>query len=176
MKFKDVKEGGGKDFIRLKDKESVIGVCAGDLYDFKTHWNGKTSDMCEGHNGCPGCISDATSGKKARFRFRVNFITKVESDYVAKILELGWQSYVLLKELNDEYTLEKHLIKITRKGSGLNDTEYLITPVKNGELDTAKLETISKVPLHDLSSQGDKTQASPEGQPPKFDADEEIPF
>jgi len=180
MKFKEVSESNdlSKDFLRLKGEpgqDTAIGVCAGELYEFRAHWNGKHDELCTGAK-CERCKNN----EKPRFRFRVNFIIKDESkNYVAKILELGWTVYSALSELNKEYDIEKYLIKITRKGKGANDTEYFVTPVKDGELNKEKLAIIAKIPLIDLTLADQKKDDAPAvdyGQETKFDASEEIPF
>lgn len=168
MKFRESVGGDSKDFLKLKDGESATGVLVGDPFELKNHWTGSKSERCTQDENCEHC----NAGKKPTFRFRLNFIVKEGENYVAKILEQGWKTYEALRELNVEYALEKHLIKISRKGSGLNDTVYSVIPVKDGSLSEAKLETISKVKLHDLSL----TDQSQKETMPQYNSEEELPF
>jgi hypothetical protein len=146
MKFNVSTESQSKDFLILGDGDSENIVFMGDLYEFRTHWTGKFSEICPEDNTCKSCAQD----EKPRFRFRVNAVVKIESGYQARIFEQGWKAYSALKELNTEYPLESNVIKVSRKGSGREDTVYTFLPAKNGTLNKAQIEAISKVPLLDL--------------------------
>lgn len=175
VKFPERSKRDTKDFIKLEDGDSVTGVCAGDIYTFRQHWNGKVSTPCPENNTCTSC----DQGIKTQFKFRVNFITKDDTgNYTAKILEQGAKLLDGLEEINKEYELEKHAIKISRKGKGVNDTKYTVMPVKNGALTEEKLELFSKIDLHDLKETGEQKNSVSEEKTtePKFDNEEELPF
>lgn len=171
MKFRENSGQDSKDFLRLKDGESATGVCVGELFELKNHWTGSKSEQCTEDNLCTYC----SQGKKPSFRFRVNFIVKDENgQLVAKILESGWKVYEALRDLNCDYDVEKHAVKISRRGSTMNDTVYSILPAKGGALSPEKIAQMAKVPLHDLSLKDQvPTQVANE---PKFDEDENLPF
>lgn len=136
MKFReDLPDGGGaSDYLKLKDKESITGVFVGEMYEFFALWKDKK----------PLIVPEGTDG--AKFRFKVNFVTKEDDNYVAKIFEQGKIVYKQLLEINKEYPLETIAVKITRQGSGQMDTEYLFMPM----LKTTVSEAVYKVPLHSL--------------------------
>src|SRR6185312_16723655 len=125
MQFKaDEPSGlGGQFFIKLKDKESIVGVFRGDPYDFKQHWMQNGSQICPGA-GCNECIK----GMKPSFRFRLNFVTNEHGKYVARVFEQGRAVYGQLASLNNSgYPLEKTVVKITRTGND-KATTYTILP------------------------------------------------
>ena len=155
MKFRELPENGGpKNFIKLKDKESIEGICMGDIHEFSVLWeNGKSRIVPEGT-------------PKAGFRFRINFITKEGSVYVAKILEQSATVYRTLGELHDEYDLSTIVVRITRNGTG-TDTTYSVLPLLKKQLTKEILEHLKTVPLNELS-----TDSAPKG----VDSGEEIPF
>lgn len=152
--------GASGDFLKLKDGESAIGVFRGDLFEYHCKWNGSKSVKCD------------ESEKGAKFRFRVNFVTKQGDSLKSVIWEQGPNVYNALKALNADYQLEKFFMKITRKGSTMNDTEYMILPVPNGALDEAKEATVAAVPLQDLNS-GFVNEPQP---PMQKDPNDDLPF
>lgn len=117
MQFrKDLPESGSKNYLKLKDKESISGIFMGELHEFFILWENKKSR--EVTEGTPD----------AKFRFRVNFVTKEGAVYVPKIFEQGSIVYRQLAELHEEYDLEKTVVKITRNGTG-TDTTYSLLPL-----------------------------------------------
>ncbi len=148
MKFKEATASeSSKDFLRLKDGESVKGVLRGEPYEFRVHWISGHPEACTGEQ-CPHC----KAGNKAKFRFRVNFIVRGEDGkFTPRILEQGWKMYKDLNGLNTEYDLERSVIKITRSGSGLNDTTYAVVPLPNGQVTDATLNEIAPLKLLDLA-------------------------
>lgn len=157
MKFKrDIPEAGGsKNFLKLKDKESVKGIFYGDPHEFSILWeNGKSS-----------VVPDGTP--KSSFRFRINFITKEGPSYVAKIFENSATVYRQLGDLHEEYNLQETVVKITRNGTGM-ETTYSILPLKDPVTPELK-EHLKTIELNDLETRKDN-------KPPAFDADENIPF
>lgn len=142
MQFRSPEElpetGGGKNFLKLKDKESISGIFRGELKEFFVVWEkgGKAHEVAE---GTPG----------AKFRFRVNFVIKEGAVYVPKILEQGLIVYKDLAEINKEYDLETTVIKITRNGMG-TDTTYSLLPLLKQTLSkeaVKHLETLELLPL-----------------------------
>lgn len=142
--------GSSKDFIRLKDGESVEGVFMGDPIDFKNHFK---MGNCTG----PGCKICATPGApKAGFKFRINFIVKENGALLAKIFEQGWTVYESLAALNDEYEksgadISRQKFRITRKGTGPEGTAYHVVAIPNGLLNDEIAGIIKKVQLKDLN-------------------------
>lgn len=157
MKFRDdIPEGGNSKFLKLKkDKESVVGIFMGDLYEFYVVWEGGKSRQ----------VAEGTPNSK--FRFRVNFVVKEGPVYVPKIFEQGLTVYRQLAELHAEYDLEKTVIKVTRNGTG-TDTTYSLLPLLKQQITKeaeAHLKTLELLPLDENAS---GTQGN--GQ------DEEVPF
>ncbi len=148
MQFRtDLPESGGsKNFLKLKDKESVTGIFMGDLHDFFVLWeNGKTRVVPEG-------TSDA------KFRFKVNFVAKEGAVYVPKIFEQGLTVYRQLAELHDEYGLDQIVVKVTRNGTG-NDTTYSLLPLLKQTITKetmAHLKSLELLPLESKEQQNQK--------------------
>ena len=161
MKFdKSPKESTGE-YLKISSGESVTGIFRGDERTFYAKWVDQKSVEC------------AESDLGAKFRFRVNFITKVgEGKYEAKIWEQGPLVYNQLKDFNADYPLESSVIKITRQGDKL-DTTYTILPVKNGEVTPQLEEILSQVKLHDLEA---KQEVKAPGVTSGPDYDEPLPF
>lgn len=139
MKFnKDLAESIGGNFLKLKDKESVYGMFRGDPREYNSLFvDGKGAEVPP---GTPG----------SKFRFRINFLLKVGDEYQMKIIENGATFYNQMADLNDEYPLETTVVKITRKGSGRDDTSYSILPILNATVSAetkAKLDAIPMFPL-----------------------------
>lgn len=148
--------GGSKNFLKLKDKESVTGIFRGDIHDYYAIWENSKSRE----------VSETTPG--GTFRFRVNFVVKDGSNYIVKIFENGISVYRQLAELHSEYNLEDTVVKITRNGTG-TDTTYSILPLLKQQLTKeAKtfLETLELLPLE--SKQNSQAYVDKNG--------DEIPF
>lgn len=159
MKFRKIEEySGSNNYIKLKDKESVVGVFQGDIHELFVKWeNGKATE-----------VSESTQG--ASFRFRINFVVKDGATFVPKIIEQGVTVYRQLEELHAEYDLSTIFVKITRNGTG-TDTAYSIIPSK-AQIKKEELAHIKTLKLHDLT--GKKESQADDGVP--FDSTEEIPF
>jgi hypothetical protein len=139
MKFRDdiPESGGSKNFLKLKDKESVSGIFMGELHEFFVLWEAGKSREVEANT--PG----------AKFRFRVNFVVKEGSVYVPRIFEQGLVVYKDLAAINEEYPLESVVIKVTRNGVG-TDTTYNLLPLLKQSITKetlAHLQTIELLPL-----------------------------
>lgn len=172
MKFKEEPStAGAQDHLKLKDKESRVGVFRGDPLEFYSVWNNSKSTPSK--KGEPG----------ARFRFKVNFVTKDEGqNYVALVWEQGPTVYNLLKSLNEDYPLENTVMKITRFGSTKDTTSYTILPIPKGHEVTPALEAmLAKVKLNELHAGPAQVQ---EAEPEHFDQsfaptaqhEEQLPF
>jgi hypothetical protein len=160
MKFKNQDElpegGGSKNFLKLKDKESVQGIFRGDLHEFFVLWeNGKSREVDAGFPG-------------GKFRFRVNLVIKEGPSYVAKIFEQGLTVYNQLRELHEEYELDKIVVKITRNGTG-TDTTYSVLPLLKQAIskETFKfLDSMELLPLEQQKREGAEASADSAGEVP----------
>lgn len=143
MKFKDdivtatSGGGGGENYLRLKDKETVTGIFRGEIKEYYLSWP---------KGGRKQIFSEPAPGTK--IRFEVNFVVKEGTTYVPKIFEGGHPVYKQLAALHDEYDLEKTVIKITRNGIDKN-TSYTFMPAKVApSAETLKyLDSIQLLPL-----------------------------
>lgn len=179
MKFPARGDGGGvssKDFIRLKDGDSVEGVFAGEPIDYKAHFK---LGVCGGAS----CLICAQKGApKAAFKFRINFIIKENGALVAKIFEQGWTVYEALAALNEEYEkseadMSRQKFRISRKGSGVEDTAYYVVAIPKGELPDEVFEMVKMVPLQDLQQGlGGKQKEEDKSQDMFEGVDETLPF
>lgn len=172
MQFREEGGGNSENLIRLKDKETITGVFRGDLVEFQQHWENKTPSPCSG-DGCPKCAA----GKKPSFRFRLNFIMKgADGKLFSKIFEQGWTVYGQLRELNKEYPLNAHFVKISRSGSGQNDTTYTILPTKNSQLTPDQERAAAAVPLIPLDPSAQGSSADQTNSANFGGSTDDIPF
>jgi hypothetical protein len=148
VKFRDVSElSGPSNFVKLKDGESIAGICRGEIEDGFVVWENKTKTPVP--EGTPG----------ARFNFKVNFVVKEGTSYVAKVLEGGVQIYSQLAKLSKEWDLPETVIFISREGSGQNDTEYTVMPAPPKQQVTKEaLEFISAMELNDLGPKAEQKE------------------
>lgn len=178
MKFKaDSGAMDSKNYLRLKDKDSVKGLFVGEPYEFRKHWVGNKTAACSEDTLCAHCAA----GLKSSFGFRVNFLIKENETYVSKVFEQSWTTYEAMRNLNQEYDLEKHLVKISRSGSGPTDTAYSIIPVPNGLVTPELAKKLMLVPLQDIKHKDEPERIESKPllnvvQEPAFDTLEEIPF
>jgi hypothetical protein len=136
-------------YVRLKAGDTVKGVFRGDLFEFKKHWVGNHTEFCAGDAAsCPLCLADPS--KKAQFRFRVNLVINEGGALIPKIFEQGWLVYCQLRDIHTDFNLEKTVVKITRTGSGLQDTTYSVLPVPGGDVKPDFEKRLSEVKLLDL--------------------------
>lgn len=129
---------GGDLFLKLKDGESKIGVCRGELYEFFQVWENGRSRIAE------------PDEKGAKSRFRLNFVSYENGKFVARIWEFGLTVYNQLAEINEEYPLEKTKLKVTRKGTG-TDTVYMILPMLKEPISPKALKDLDGVALNALA-------------------------
>lgn len=147
MMFTPRPKGLGKDsFLKLQDKEEVIGIFKGEIYTFKHHWTEKQGFECEGAN-CQHCKNNPD--KFPSFRFRINFVTTINGNWVAKIFEGGGELYDQLENLDRKYDLSKTVVEIIRRGLK-QSTKYDILPMVQHPLTKemeAKIKSVSLLPL-----------------------------
>lgn len=185
MKFKEKLEDG-RTFIKLKSGEPISGVFRGEVHEFKIHWIDKRSFLCHGFDKCDLCkVHSEDQEKKSKFRFQANFIIKEENGLVAKVFESGPQVYGILRELNKEYPVEKHKVKITKTGEKFS-TVYNVMPIKDGEVDAELEKRLILIPLNELGHiqelQPETIDETNEGTVPAMKeavppiSDEDIPF
>lgn len=163
MEFKKIEESNeGRKFLKIKSGESIKGVCRGEVYEFYTKWiDGKSHVVTK---GAPG----------AKTRFRINFIVKDESKFIAKIFEFGAMISNQLYEMSQDYDLSETVIKVSRTGSGL-DTTYSVIPLK----DAPPMGEIKKVELNMLehAEKPHQMESSDDFGPVPHDPDDgELPF
>ena len=165
MLFTPREKGLGKEnFLKLGDGEEVTGIFRGEIYRLKKHWSASRSIECIGF-GCPVCPAEAESNAKekdekkhrfAMFRFRVNFVTTINGQWVAKIFEGGGELYDTLTNLDKKFDVTKTVVDISRQGMKQN-TKYQITPRPDQPL-TADIESmINSVRLHGLSTKAEES-------------------
>jgi hypothetical protein len=172
MNFRDV-SSGGKDYLKIKDGESMRVIFRGDPVDFRIHWaQGKSSPCVE--SSCSHCAS----GNKSSFRFRINTVIKENGAYVPKIFEQGITTYKDLVALQQSgYNIENHVMTVTRHGTQ-KDTTYSILPLNNGAISQEiadKLKEIKLLPLTGKTESQDAQEGLPSNEAP-FPTDEDCPF
>lgn len=150
MMFAPRPKGLGKEsFLKLNDQEEITGVFRGEIYLYKRHWINKRGIECSGES-CPVCKADAKKENYPSFRFRINFITSKDGQWIAKIFEGGSEVYDSLTRLDKKHDLSKTAVEITRAGLGTS-TKYHILPLKDypmtKELE-ATLKSVTLKPLH----------------------------
>jgi hypothetical protein len=163
MKFEGNSSVDSSNFMKLKDGESVRGVFSGEPHEFKQHWENGRSSLCTGAQSCPGC---GPGKEPASFRFLLNFITQENGAYVAKVWEQGWKVYKQLRALNEDYQLDKTVVKITRTGSKMNDTNYAVIPLpgESGVVTPALQDKLKQVKLVDLEGRAKTTTENPDSE------------
>lgn len=168
MMFEPRKKGLGKEnFLSLNDKEEVTGLFRGEIYTFKRHWVSNRGTECIGE-GCHFCRDDdeynATEKDNSKrrfpaFRFRVNFVTTKDGQWVAKIFEGGGETYDLLSSLDKKFDLAKTVVDIARRGLKQN-TKYDILPRVDQPLTKEMSSKINAVPLLALSADEKNEESS----------------
>jgi hypothetical protein len=145
MMFTPRPKGLGKDnFVKLNDRESLLGIFRGDIYTFKRHWANNKSETCTGAE-CPICKVDAKNYPS--FRFRINFLT---DNMLPKIFEGGAETYDALTEVDKSSDLAKCLVQITRRGLSKKTSYEFEAQVKTPITKEARAK-IDSIPLLPLS-------------------------
>lgn len=149
-------------YLRLKDGESKVGIFRGEIHEFYCKWVNK-KPVVVGPDDPDGGV-----------RFSANFVTQ---ELTPMVWEFGITVYSQLADINEEYDLEKTMVKITRKGASQSDTTYTILPLLKTPLTAAQLAKIAAVPLNILEKPVVKAEAPPpweESDPGPDDTD--MPF
>lgn len=169
MRLPDIKapEGAGsKNYLKIKDKESVRGVIVGEMHHFYVKWlNGKS---------LPAEMSDS----EAKVRFKCNFATTDETGSLSmKIWEFPYTIFEQLKAINEDYPLDATKIKITRSGTG-TETTYQIIPLVTAKdtLTNQQALAIKGLPVHALDKKMQPPGASDARDSFKGIDPDEIPF
>ena len=152
---------GSKTYLKIRPGESIKLILAGDEHCFRIKW----------HNGKSSPADD--NDPEGKFRFKVNVIVKEDGKYVAKVWEQGSIVYNGLMDINEDYKLNKTVLKVTRSGTG-TDTTYSLIPMPGG-IDEATLSYIRDVKLHNLTGKQTSFESIPD---PAWDAviDDESPM
>lgn len=141
MKFNAPKFQSDPNEIRLKDGESVQGVLRGDIFEFESAF--KPTD-------------------KPKFRFKVNMVLMENGALVCKILSGGWKLYSQLRELSESgWDLETSFVRVSRTGSGINDTVYSATALPKGPTP----ETLQKIAAFKLRVLNGGQEITPPAEP-----------
>ena len=163
--------GGGDQFLKLIDGESVVGVFRGKIHTFYNKWVNGKSELA------------SPDDPQAKCRHRVNVVIVVDNKPVARVFEFSDPVYDQLAEINNEYPLESIKIKITRMGIDKN-TRYSFIPLAKQPVN---IKAIEQVELHILNkNQGPEIPSAepppgwsdfpPPDEEPNFEDASEIPF
>lgn len=133
MKLDETPSSGDSKYLKLNAGDKHVGVFVGDPVVFYVKWTDKKP--VEVQKGEPG----------GKFRFRIAFILK--DSLTPKVLESGAMVYNALKDLQGAgYDIENTWVKLSREGSGLNDTTYTVLPIPNGTISPADKAKINALP------------------------------
>lgn len=159
MKFtEEPASGGGSDkYLKIADGQSVYCIFRGDINTSYKKWNGTTYE--ESSKGTEG----------AGLRFKVNAVVFEDKKPVVKILEGAGHLYFDLKSINDEYPLEKTMVKISRAGTGKGTRYSVMVAGPKMQPDEKVLKSLDNLMLHSF----DKNATTDDI--PNFD-EEEVPF
>jgi hypothetical protein len=157
MLFAPRPKGLGKDnFLKLADKEEVTGMFRGEPYTYRRHWVQGRGAECSGE-GCQYCAAPPDLDEKGRnknaptFRFRINFVTSKDGQFVAKIFEGGGELYDDLVNLDKKFDLSKVVVDLSRSGMKQN-TKYRVLPRADMPVTKEILDKINAVQLLPLSA------------------------
>jgi hypothetical protein len=134
-------------FLNLNDQEEATGIFSGEIYTFKRHWLNNRGIECT-ESGCPTCASHPENHPS--FRFRVNFVTLKNGQWIAKVFESGGEVYDLLVSLDKKFNLSKVLIDITRRGMKQN-TKFDILPRADKPVSQEMMDKMKAVDLLPLT-------------------------
>lgn len=135
------------EFVSLKDGQSVVGIFAGDPIFFRQVWK----------QGEEKRILPMTASEGAR-RFRMNFLVKKNGEWSPMILENGPMLYSQIEEENSMRPLEHSVVKLSRKGSGL-DTRWDLRFVQ--EVPEDARGDLAKIKLLDLDPHAGRKEENP---------------
>ena len=153
----DKHANSGGMFVRLTgDGDKIIGSFCGEPFPREVVWTG---DRYETYD------PDVHTDKKPSLRVMLNFYVPAEHD--VKVIEGGTVWFKDILKIRDKYGLDVWLFEIQRHGEAGNPkTKYTILPEE--KLDSAQLDEISSIGLHDLASLVD---GNGNGDDPPIDAD-----
>lgn len=156
MLFVPRPKGLGKDnFLKLADKEEVMGVFQGAPYTYRRHWVSGRSVECPSE-GCQICAAPPELDERGRnknaptFRFRINFVTTKDGKWIPKIFEGGGELYDQLTSLDKKFDLSKTVVEIQRIGMK-QSTKYNVLPRVDMPLNEEMAAKIKATPLLPLS-------------------------
>lgn len=156
-------------FLKIEPNKSVTGVFRGDPLEFACKEVNKKTTPC------------SPSDPAAKFRFKINFVMKQKDlSYKAFVWEQSGAVYDVLKKFNEDFPLEKTIVKISRDGEGLK-TKYSILPNgTNFQVSDELNSALSDVQLVDLKVEAtadtEEHQTFPPDDMPSFDANDQVPF
>ncbi len=131
-------EKGPGEFVHLKDGDAVIGVVQGDVKVFWSRWVDKKTEEC------------SKEDEGARMRFKVNIFNKELGRF--QLLEQGPGLYGDFKDLQATgYDMQRTWVRLSRKGSTKNDTEYTLLTLPEHKVTDAELEMIQSHELLPLT-------------------------
>jgi hypothetical protein len=166
MKFKTREKFNSvnsESFLRLEPNKPVYALLVGDIYEFRKKFD---------EEGKPHIVPPGTLG--AKFQFRVNAVIGENGAFVSRILEGGSMIYDRLEELHNEHDLEKVVVKIGKKGAGMN-TRYSVD-ISAKQPSKEQLARMKEVPLQDLGN-GSPAQSDLQNDNQDADSDgDELPF
>lgn len=168
--------------LKVEDGKSVIGTFRGDVHRYYEHWVNNRSALCTRNNGsCQACQSEDEAARKARGRFRINFIMKdpTTGEPVAKILEGGKKLYEQLEAINKECPIDSVWVKISRSGTRQNTQWFVnVVPGEKGMLTSEQKSKVLGVELHDVVGEDKQEEEVPtvEREAASSGEDEDIPF
>ncbi len=157
-------------YLKIEPGKSIAGVFRGEPLEYACKEVNKKTVVCD------------PSDPNAKFRFKINFVIQQKDlTHRAYVWEQSASVYDTLKKFNEDFPLDKTIVKISRDGSGLK-TKYSILPNGNKfqvspELDAA----LSGVTLIPLKADKEESEALPDQEfPPDetqaFSPEDEIPF
>jgi hypothetical protein len=106
MKFPEPKRApsGAKQFLKLGDGKSAIGVFRGEIEEFyQVYKDGKYERVRD-------------EDPEGKFAFAINFVVKENNQHVAKIFQGNYYDYKMLKQLNEQFPLDSHVVQISQTG------------------------------------------------------------
>lgn len=174
MNFPDVQKPagaggglGGGAYLKLEDGARVRGVFMGDPHVFRQHWpKGGQKSICTEDASCAAC----KAGDRAKFRFAINFMVKIDDVWQARVFENGYGTYEDLKALHADYGLPMTLVTLSRSGKD-KETRYSIMPVKdNGGWKADNFKKLAAIPLVPLKGENASADASPQA------GEDDVPF
>lgn len=147
-------------YIKIKDGHSLTFTPRGEIHEFYSVF------------GTPGEVLRGTPGAKLRYKMNVVMSDDGGKTFRVKIYEFGKSIYTQLYEISQVCDVTHTKLRLSRRGSTKEDTEYTLLPMIKEPLTTAMLQAIERVELNILDR-------GTQPEPPPFDApmptEEEMP-